>query len=148
MNPYIYLFFFLNLSVLNVQALIDGLYCGRENCYDLLNVTRAANKQEIVKAYRSLAKKYHPDMAKTNADREIYTEKFRGFANAYEILKDEETRTDYDRMLDNPDQFYTHYYRYYRHRYAPKVDVRIVLVVFISVISAIQYYRLIIEHKI
>ncbi|CAF4607032.1 unnamed protein product, partial [Rotaria sp. Silwood2] len=140
MNLYIYLLIFLNFFVINVHSLIDGLYCGKENCYDLLNVTRAANKQEIVKAYRNLARKYHPDVAKTSKDKEIYTEKFRTFANAYEILRDEETRADYDRMLDNPDQFYTHYYRYYRHRYAPKVDVRIVLIILISVISAIQYY--------
>ena len=33
-----------------------------------------------------------------------------------------------------------HYYHYYRHRYAPKVDVRIVMFILISVISAIQYY--------
>ncbi|CAF1140633.1 unnamed protein product [Rotaria sordida] len=140
MNLYIYVIIFQNLFIINVHSLIDGLYCGKENCYDLLNVTRAANKQEIIKAYRGLAKKYHPDMAKTLTDKEIYTEKFRAFANAYEILKDEETRADYDRMLDNPDQYYTHYYRYYRHRYAPKVDVRLVIFILISVISAIQYY--------
>jgi DnaJ family protein C protein 25 len=104
MNFYIYFLFFLNLFVINVHSLIDGLYCGRENCYDLLNVTRSASRQEIVKGYRSLAKKFHPDMAKTTSDKERYTEKFRAFANAYEILKDEETRTDYDRMLDNPEQ--------------------------------------------
>jgi DnaJ family protein C protein 25 len=104
MNFYIYLILFLNLFVIHVYSLIDGLYCGRNNCYDLLNVTRSATKQEIVKAYRTLAKKYHPDMAKTSIDKQTYTEKFRAFANAYEILKDEETRVDYDRMLDNPDQ--------------------------------------------
>lgn len=141
MNKLLSLFFFCNLFILSTNALIDSIYCGRENCYDLLNVTRTASRQEIVKAYRSLAKKYHPDMAKTTADKERYTDKFRAFANAYEILKDEETRTDYDRMLDNPDEYYSHYYRYYRRRYAPKVDVRIVLVVLISAISAIQYYR-------
>jgi DnaJ family protein C protein 25 len=100
----IYLLLCLTLCVVRVHSLIDGLYCGRENCYDLLNVTRQANKQEIVKAYRALAKKYHPDMAKTTEAKEIHTERFRGFANAYEILKDEETRADYDRMLDNPDE--------------------------------------------
>jgi DnaJ family protein C protein 25 len=43
-------------------------------------------------------------MAKTVEDKQIFTEKFRAFANAYEILKDEETRADYDRMLDNPEE--------------------------------------------
>lgn len=104
MNFPIYLILFLNLFVIHVYSSFDGIYCGRDNCYDLLNVTRTSSKQEIVKAYRSLAKKYHPDMAKTAIDKETYTEKFRAFANAYEILKDEETRIDYDRMLDNPDE--------------------------------------------
>ena len=104
MNIFFSLFVFLNLCILDINALIDGLYCGRQNCYDLLNVTRSSSKQEIVKAYRGLAKKFHPDMARTTADKESYTERFRDFANAYEILKDEETRSDYDRMLDNPDQ--------------------------------------------
>jgi DnaJ family protein C protein 25 len=104
MNFYIYLILFLNLFVINVHSLFDGIYCGRDNCYDLLNVTRSATKQEIVKAYRSLAKKYHPDMAKTVEDKQTHTERFRAFANAYEILKDEETRADYEKMLDNPEQ--------------------------------------------
>lgn len=43
-------------------------------------------------------------------------------------------------MLDNPQEYYAHYYRYYRRRVSPKVDVRIVLVVTISIISLIQYY--------
>lgn len=103
MNVYIYLLVFLNFFVIDVHSLINGLYCDRDNCYDLLDVPRTASKQEITKAYRALAKKFHPDMAKTDEDKQKYTEKFRAFANAYEILKDEETRTDYDRMLDNPD---------------------------------------------
>ena len=104
MNIFLYLVLFLSLFIGLSDALIDGLYCGRENCYDLLNVTRTSSKQDITKAYRTLAKKYHPDMAKTIDDKQKFTETFRTFANAYEILKDEETRADYDRMLDNPDQ--------------------------------------------
>lgn len=45
-------------------------------------------------------------------------------------------------MLDNPSEYYSHYYRYYRRRMAPKVDVRLVLIVTISIISLIQYYSL------
>lgn len=58
----------------------------------------------------------------------------------YEILKDEESRADYDYMLDHPEEVYSHYYRYYRRRVAPKVDVRLVIAVSISIISAIQYF--------
>ena len=39
---------------------------------------------------------------------------FQKIATAYEILKDEESRTDYDYMLDNPDEMYRHYYYYYK----------------------------------
>ncbi|XP_014663834.1 PREDICTED: dnaJ homolog subfamily C member 25 homolog [Priapulus caudatus] len=121
------------------NGFLEGLYCGQENCYDVIGVTRDATKQEITKAYRQLAKKLHPDMHKSAADKEIYGEKFQALGNAYEILKDEEQRKDYDYMLDNPELVYRHYYRYYRRRVAPKVDVRVVIAVTITIISAIQY---------
>lgn len=102
-------------------------------------MTREATKTEISKAYRALARKFHPDLHK-EADKKEAEEKFKEVATAYEILRDEEARSDYDYMLDNPEQYYRHYYRYYRRRVAPKVDVRLVVVVTISVISLIQYY--------
>lgn len=58
----------------------------------------------------------------------------------YEILKDDEARVDYDYMLDHPEEHYRHYYHYYRRRMSPKVDVRLVIAVTISVISVFQYY--------
>lgn len=42
--------------------LLEGIYCGRENCYDVLNITRDATASEVRKSYRRLAKKTHPDM--------------------------------------------------------------------------------------
>lgn len=57
-------------------------------------------------------------------------------------MRDTEARRDYDYMLDNPEEYYSHYYRYYSRRMAPKVDVRLVLIVTITVISLIQYYSL------
>jgi DnaJ homolog subfamily C member 25 len=36
---------------------------------------------------------------------------FKRLANAYEILRDDEARKDYDYMLDNPEAYYQHYYR-------------------------------------
>lgn len=132
--------FLLILIVSTSAQLLEGIYCGKENCYDVLEITRGATKSEISKNYRKLAKQYHPDLHRTPEAKEKAEERFKIIANAYEILKDEETRTDYDYMLDNPDEYYAHYYRYYRRRVAPKVDVRIVLIVTISIISAIQYY--------
>lgn len=61
------------------------------------------------------------------------------------ILQDEETRKDYDYMLDHPEEYYRHYYHYYSRRLAPKVDVRIVILVTVCAISVFQvrfhFYR-------
>lgn len=122
------------------EYLLEGIYCGKANCYDVLGVTREATKSEIGKSYRQLAKKYHPDLHRDPEDKKVAEEKFKEIATAYEILRDDEERTDYDYMLDNPQEYYAHYYRYYRRRMAPKVDVRIVISVTITIISVIQYY--------
>lgn len=120
--------------------LLEGIYCGKANCYEVLGVSREATKPEIGRSYRQLAKKFHPDLHRDPDDKKVAEEKFKEIATAYEILRDEEERTDYDYMLDNPQEYYAHYYRYYRRRMAPKVDVRIVLAVTISIISVMQYY--------
>lgn len=121
-------------------GLLEGIYCGKENCYDVLGVTRESTKNEIAKNYRALAKKYHPDMHRDEEAKREAEIKFKSIATAYEILRDDEARGNYDYMLDNPDEYYAHYYRYYRQRVAPKVDVRIVLFVTISIISIIEHY--------
>ena len=54
------------------------------------------------------------------------------------ILQDEETRKDYDYMLDHPEEYYSHYYHYYSRRLAPKVDVRVVILVSVCAISVFQ----------
>ena len=56
------------------------------------------------------------------------------------MLRDDESREEYNYMLDHPEEMWSNYYRYYRRRMAPKVDVRIVIAVTITVISAVQYY--------
>lgn len=86
--------------------LMEGLYCGTENCYDVLNVTRESTRSEISKIYRVYARKFHPDNKATGDELE-----FKRIANAYEILKDDEARKDYDYMLDNPEAYYQNYYR-------------------------------------
>ncbi|GAB6019768.1 hypothetical protein CHUAL_001317 [Chamberlinius hualienensis] len=132
--------FFILANLRISHALIEGLYCGMENCYVVLGVTRDADKGTIGKSYRILARKFHPDMHKSSEAKKEAEVKFRAVANAYEILKDDETRKDYDNLLDNPDEYYSHYFAYYRRRLSPKVDVRIVIAVTITLISAFQYY--------
>lgn len=123
-----------------VNGLIDGLYCGKHDCYAVLGVSRKASKADIAKTYRQLAKKYHPDTHKTAEAKQKAAETFTLISTAYEVLKDEESRKDYDYMLDNPDTVYSHYYRYYHRRMSPKVDARVVIATLITVVSIIQYF--------
>ncbi|KAM9794485.1 dnaJ homolog subfamily C member 25 isoform X2 [Syngnathus typhle] len=128
------------------RALVEGLYCGTEVCYDVLGVTREASKAEIARSYRQLARRYHPDRfrpGEPGSEGETVESAHRNFllvATAYETLKDEDTRRDYDYMLDHPEEYYQHYYTYYRRQLTPKVDVRIVILVTICAISLFQYY--------
>ncbi|XP_052864260.1 dnaJ homolog subfamily C member 25 homolog [Anopheles cruzii] len=116
---------------------LDQFYCGPDNCYELLGVNRESTKHEIAKSYRQLARKFHPDLHHGAEQKQVAEESFKKIATAYEVLKDEESRTDYNYMLDNPQAYYAHFYRYYRRK--TKIDVRLVVIVTISIISCIQY---------
>ncbi len=65
----------------------------KRDYYDVLGVDKNASQSEIKKAYRKLAKKYHPDVS----DEENAKEKFQEASEAYEVLSDEETRAKYDK---------------------------------------------------
>ena len=65
--------------------------------YKILGVSRDVAQDELKKAYRKLARKYHPDVSKeTNAE-----EKFKEVGEAYEVLKDSEKRAQYDQFGSN-----------------------------------------------
>ena len=61
--------------------------------YDVLGVKKTASKDEIKKAYRKLARKYHPDANPNDPKAE---EKFKEVSSAYEVLSDVEKRKQYD----------------------------------------------------
>src|ERR1700740_1031007 len=62
--------------------------------YEILGVKREASADDIKKAYRKLAQKYHPDVTKDPKGEE----KFKEIAEAYQALKDPEKRKAYDEL--------------------------------------------------
>ena len=73
--------------------------------YSILGVKRNASEQEIKKAYRKLARQYHPDV---NPGDKAAEAKFKEINEAYEVLSDKEDRKKYDKYGDQwkyADQF-------------------------------------------
>ncbi|HJJ32345.1 MAG TPA: molecular chaperone DnaJ [Methanocorpusculum sp.] len=67
---------------------------GSDSYYDTLGVPKNASQDEIKKAYRNLAKKYHPDVCKEPGAEE----KFKTINEAYSVLSDESKRRQYDQL--------------------------------------------------
>ena len=63
--------------------------------YEILGVDKTSTPEEIKKAYRKLAKKYHPDL---NKGSEEAAEKLKEVNEAYEVLSDEEKKAKYDQF--------------------------------------------------
>ena len=71
--------------------------------YETLGVSKEASKDEIRKAYKKLAKKYHPDL--NNHSKESET-KFKEINEAYSVLGDEKKRANYDSFGSSSDSYY------------------------------------------
>ncbi|MBO8127422.1 MAG: molecular chaperone DnaJ [Firmicutes bacterium] len=67
----------------------------KRDYYEILGVDRGASQEEIKKAYRKLARKYHPDVNKDDPDAEA---KFKEITEAYQVLSNEEARAKYDQF--------------------------------------------------
>ena len=67
----------------------------KRDYYEVLGVDRGADAETLKKAYRQLAKKYHPDMNPGDA---AAAEKFKEASEAYAILSDPEKRSQYDQF--------------------------------------------------
>src|SRR6267378_5726037 len=65
--------------------------------YDALGVSRDASEEDIRRAYRKLARQYHPDVNKE----EGAEDRFKEISEAYEVLRDAEKRAKYDRFGAN-----------------------------------------------
>lgn len=69
------------------------MHVAGKDFYDVLGVGRDASDSDVKKAYRSLARKYHPDVS----SEEDATERFKEVQAAYDVLKDPQKRAAYDR---------------------------------------------------
>jgi len=67
--------------------------------YEILGIDRKASQDEIKKAFRKLARKYHPDL---NPGDKTAEHKFKELNEAYEVLGDEKKRADYDQFGRSP----------------------------------------------
>lgn len=70
-----------------------------KNYYEILEVDRKASKEIIEKAYKTLAKKYHPDVQEQNQKVKA-EEKMKLINEAYSVLSNEEQRYEYDQQLE------------------------------------------------
>jgi len=68
----------------------------KRDYYEILGVNRSASKDEIKRAYKTLAMKHHPDMNKENP--KGAEEKFKELSEAYEVLADDDKRARYDQF--------------------------------------------------
>lgn len=67
----------------------------KRDYYEVLGLSRNASEDEIKKAYRRLARQYHPDVNPGNTEAEA---RFKEISEAYEVLKDPQTRARYDQF--------------------------------------------------
>ena len=68
--------------------------------YQILGVSREASAQDVKKAFRRLALRYHPDRNPDNPKQA--EEKFKEINEAYQVLSDEQKRQQYDRLINWP----------------------------------------------
>src|SRR5437588_13128116 len=85
------------MAKLGHRSLDEIMAVKYKDYYETLGVSRTASEEEIKKAFRKLARKYHPDVAKGKGTEE----KFKEINEAYEVLGDPAKRKKYDELGPN-----------------------------------------------
>lgn len=83
-----------------------------KNYYEILEVSENASSEVIEKAYRTLAKKYHPDVQRSN-NLHFSENKFKELTEAYEVLSNPDLRNQYNNrlgLISNNDNLYNNLY--------------------------------------
>ena len=75
-----------------------------ETLYDILEVSKKASKEIIEKAYKTLEKKYHPDLQNSDNEKKIAEERMKAINEAYSVLSDEQKRAEYDLKLQHEEE--------------------------------------------
>ena len=65
----------------------------KRDYYEILGVDRSASKEDLKRAYRRMARKFHPDVNKDSGS----DERFKEINEAYQVLNDDQKRAAYDR---------------------------------------------------
>lgn len=116
-----------------------GLYCKKDNCYELLEIKRNATKSEVRRAFRKLSSEVHPDK---NPNDEKALEKFRKLNSAYEALIDDEKRTKYNDFLDNPAKYWDYLVENEQFVYAPKSNTVFVIIFLLAVSTLLHWLNM------
>ena len=93
-----------------------------QNYYDILEVNKNASSEIIEKAYKTLVKKYHPDLQENDLKIK-YEEKIKRINQAYSILSDSEKRKNYDLFLKNNEVSIDDYNKLYQENIILKKEI-------------------------
>lgn len=93
-----------------------------QNYYDILEVNKNASPEIIEKAYKTLVKKYHPDLQENDLKIK-YEEKIKKINEAYSILSDSEKRKNYDLFLKNNEVSIDDYNKLYQENIILKKEI-------------------------
>lgn len=127
------------LLILLCLSPVHSLFCGQDDCFELLGLKRNASKLEIRRAYRRLSSELHPDKRPGDPTAK---ESFRKLGNAYETLTDDAKRAKYEDFLDNPGKYWQFLMENAREVYAPKSNVIVVVSGIIGIMTLIHWLNM------